>query len=311
MVSVRFKFLFVLLFFFGQIGESLSQEQIIPLWEGAVPNQRITQEREKVKRADVLLISNVQQPVIEVYLPTKRTATGQAMIVCPGGGYRELAYDWEGLDAAKWLNSLGIAAFVLKYRLPDSKSLITNHTAPLMDAQRAIRIVRHNASRWNIAQDKIGVLGFSAGGHLAATLSTRFDELVYESRDEIDAISARPDWAVLVYPVITMDTAYTHMGSRRSLIGNSPAQHLVEYYSNELHVDEKTPPTFLQHSSDDIWVHVMNSVLFYQALQKNGISSEMHIYATGGHGYAFGIGKQGLEDWNKNLATWLKIMNKF
>ena len=209
--------------------ESMGQDGVVPLWRGTPLNQNPSQEQEEASRNEILWIENVQEPTLEVFLPAKRNATGQGVVICPGGGYQGLAYDWEGTDVAKWLNSLGIAAFVLKYRLPPSKSLIDPHRVPLMDAQRAMRIVRHNASSWNLSREKIGIMGFSAGGHLASTLATHFDHEP-RSSDVIDALSAKPDFAILIYPVITMDTAHTHMGSRINLIGDNPDEDMVEFY---------------------------------------------------------------------------------
>lgn len=282
-------------------------QETIPLWSGNIPNQNITDEQEIVEEGDIVWVKNVQKPLLEIYLPAPRQATKRGVIICPGGGYSGLAYDWEGIDIAKWLNSKGIAAFVLKYRLPGSKSLIEPHKTPLMDAQRAVRIVRNHAEEWNIDKDKIGIMGFSAGGHVASTLATHYGTK-QKSYDELDSISAKPDFAVLVYPVVTMHDNYTHEGSKTNLIGKEPSQEMKDFYSNELHVDENTPPTFLVHSSDDGAVHVMNSILFYQSLQKHSIYAEMHIYPEGGHGYSLAIGKDHLESWPNRLADWLKTL---
>lgn len=285
-----------------------SQDRIIPLWAGEIPNQNASEENETIVDNDILWIENVQEPTLEVFLPVKKNATKQGVIICPGGGYQGLAYDWEGTDIAKWLNSLGIAAFVVKYRLPVSKSLTTAHEVPLMDAKRAMRIVRNNAEKWNLSQDKIGVMGFSAGGHLASTLATKY-EPEENPKDAIDRLSARPDFLVLIYPVITMNEAHTHMGSRNNLIGKNPEKELAEMYSNELHVDAKTPPTFLVHSSDDEAVPVNNSILFYQALQREKVPSEMHIYPFGGHGYSLALDKGYLSTWTQSLAYWFKYIS--
>jgi len=285
----------------------LMAQKVIPLWSGEIPNQRTTDEKEILEGEDLQWIRNVQIPTLEIYLPTKRQATGRAVIICPGGGYLGLAYDWEGVDIAKWCNTKGIAAFVLKYRLPSSKSLVVPHQAPLMDAQRAVRMVRKYADNWGVDQNNIGIMGFSAGGHLASTLATQYDT-EQKDYDELDAISARPDFAILVYPVITMADEYTHMGSRTNLIGATPSDAMKAHYSNELQVDKNTPPTFLIHSSDDGTVPVMNSILFYQALQKNNIYSEMHIYPEGGHGYSLALGKKYLDTWTERLSDWLRYL---
>ena len=286
----------------------IAQDTIIPLWEGPIPNQIASDEQEIQTEGDIFWIRKVQKPTLEVYLPTKKNNSGQAVVICPGGGYSGLAYDWEGRDIAKWFNTKGITAFVLKYRLPDSKSLKNAHEVPLMDAKRALRTVRHLAGNWDISTDKIGVMGFSAGGHLASSLATHYDS-EDAFNDSIDAISARPDFVILIYPVITMNTQYTHMGSRKKLLGENPSEELVAYYSNELHVNQQTPPTFLIHSSDDEAVPVMNSIQFYLALQREKIYSEMHIYPTGGHGYSLAIGNDHLEVWPEHLSAWLKKIN--
>ena len=295
---------FVLLITFGT---TYSQINSIPLWEDNLPNHKETDDIETQKQGGLLWIENVQQPSLEIFLPTKQSATGQAMIICPGGGYQGLAYDWEGTDIAKWLNSKGIAAFVLKYRLPNSKSNIIGHEAPLQDAKRAIRLVRHHSKKWNISPDMIGIMGFSAGGHLASTLGTHFENDKNNITNAIDNISTRPDFMVLIYPVITMDLNNTHLGSRNNLIGENPKNDIIDYYSNELHVSKNTPPTFILHATDDKVVPVINSILFYQALERKGVSSEMHIYPKGGHGFSLAIGKGHLQTWPDLLYEWLQF----
>jgi acetyl esterase/lipase len=306
----------VLVFIFAALlsMSGLRSQKIVNLWgDNPVPNQRESVEKEirtlRVEdgRPDILWIENVQRPTLEIYLPSPRHATGQAVVILPGVGYRGLAYDWEGTDVAKWLNSRGIAAFVLKYRLPFSESLIIPHQAPLMDAQRAVKWVRSKSAEWNIDPSKIGVMGFSAGGHLAATLGNRFGENLV-NRDSIDAISARPDFMVLVYPVITFQPDNGSFVSRTNLIGEKPGPGLIEYYSNERHVHSGTPPTFLVHSGDDPVVPPGHSLAFYQALQQQGIAAEMHLYPCGGHGYGLALGRGRLELWPQLLAEWLKSL---
>jgi len=284
---------------------SFCQERTVSLWPEKIPNSQKTTETESVKNDDILWIGNVQEPSLEIFLPAKRNSTGRAVVICPGGGYAGLAYDWEGTDIAKWFNSKGIAAFVLKYRLPQSSSVKVSFEAPLQDAQQALKIVRSNAEKWNINKDQIGIMGFSAGGHLASTLGTHFESKKGFEKDTMHNISARPDFMILIYPVITMDKTYTHTGSRNNLLGNNPDNELVEYYSNELQVTENTPPTFLLHSTDDKAVPVMNSLLFYQALVEKEIYSEMHIFPTGGHGYSLATGKGALGKWPELLHSWL------
>jgi acetyl esterase/lipase len=287
-----------------------AQDFTLPLWSGAIPNYQETDEREIRDTTDIVRIRYVQKPSIAVYLPAKKIATGQAVIICPGGGYWILAYDWEGIDIAKWLNSKGIAAVVLKYRLPVSKSNIIRHQSPLLDSKRAMRLVRHHAEEWNINPDKVGVMGFSAGGHLASTLGTHFDLGISNTNDPIDTLSSRPDFMILIYPVITFSKPFMHEGSRNALLGEPADSALVTYYSNELQVKENTPPTFLIHAGDDQAVPVANSLVFYQALQAKGIPAEMHIYPEGGHGFSLAIDTYYLETWTDRCILWLKRLNR-
>lgn len=289
----------------------MEQEIRLPLWPaGAIPNFKESGEREEVSNTDIIRISLVQQPDIAVYLPAKKSATGQAVIVCPGGGYSSLSYDWEGTDVAKWLNAHGIAAIVLKYRMPNSKSNITPYQSPLMDAQRAIRTVRFNAGKWNIDKNKVGIMGFSAGGHLASTAATHFDTGKTNAKDSIEQLSSRPDFLILLYPVITMSKPYMHAGSRNSLIGQNPTQEMANYYSSELQVTKDTPPSFLVHATDDDGVPVENSLSFYQALKNNKVPVEMHIYPYGGHGFGLAVGNGYLATWPDRCIDWLKSINK-
>ena len=217
-----------------------------------------------------------------------------------------LAIKHEGSQVAEWLNKRGITALVLKYRLPDT-SIMTNKTiGPLQDAQKAIRIVRRNATEWNIDPHKIGVMGFSAGGHLASTLSTHYNEKVYNSTD---TTSARPDFSILIYPVISMDKTITHMGSRINLLGRNPNPELVKLYSNELQVNKFTPPAFLVQSMDDNVVPVQNSIVYALALKKHNIPCELHLYEKGGHGYGLGRTNDTESSWPEACEKWLKMHN--
>ena len=291
------------------LGSSLkSQDTIIKLWPKNIPNQVNNGEKEHIEQGDILSISNVQDPSIEVYLPSKRNANGKAMVIFPGGGYHILAYDWEGTDIAKFLNSKGIAGIVVKYRLPDSKSLNDQYEVPLQDAQRAMRIARAHAGDWNFDKNKIGIIGFSAGGSLASTLGTHFDEEVYKKQDDMDDLSARPDFMALIYPVISMKEGVTHQGSRDNLLGKNPSQELVERFSNELQVTKNTPPTFLVHAEDDGAVPVENSLLFFQALKDKGVSASMHLYPTGGHGFSLALKNNYLSDWPRQLFLWINSL---
>lgn len=286
-----------------------SQPQVIPLWEGTPPLQTNMELEEEQKQEEILRISNVQTPTLEVYLPDKDLATGQGVLIYPGGGYTILAYDWEGTEFAKWLNSHGIAGIVVKYRLPLSESLTDAKEVPLLDAQRAVRLVRHHAEEWELDQEKIGIMGFSAGGHLASTLSTQYDHHVNRETDAIDALSARPDFSVLAYPVISFRDAGAHSGSRRNLLGEYPSQEMIDRFSSELNVTADTPPAFLVHSQDDQSVPIENSFLYYNALHQQGVRASMHIYPAGGHGFAFGTGKGTVEGWTTVLLNWLETLD--
>ena len=281
--------------------------EIIPLWDGTPPNHQASDLVEVVVANERLIrISQVQNPTIEVRLPARGNATGQAVVICPGGGYGVLAYDWEGTDTANRLNADGIAAIVLKYRLPEDASNRVPHLSPLLDAQRAIRLPRPHAATWGIDPQKVGIMGFSAGGHLASTAGTHFDAGDPSATDPVDRLSSRPDFLILMYPVVSFDPAITHMGSRRNLLGEQDSPELVAYYSNELHVTADTPPTFLVHSIDDKSVSVRNSLRFYEALLDHGVSAEMHLYPHGGHGFSLALKQGHLASWTDRLVEWLR-----
>jgi acetyl esterase/lipase len=287
-----------------------AQEYRIPLYSGAIPNSKNTGVTEKTEVSDITLISNVQIPDIAVYLPSKRFATGQAVVICPGGGYWVLAYDLEGTDIARYLNSIGVAAIVLKYRLPTYGNCIEPHKAPLMDAQRAMRLVRYNAANWNINPSEIGIMGFSAGGHLASTLGTHFDYGIKTAIDPVEKESCRPDFMILMYPVISFTDSSTHTGSREALIGKDPEHALAEFYSNELQVKEDTPPAFLVHADNDNGVPVENSLLMYRALREKHIQAELHILSEGEHGFGLGGNNEHIASWKNSLKLWLASINK-
>ena len=290
------------------MGSVFSQNEIVPLWDNEIPNSQKSDEVEIIEKKEITRISKVQVPTIEVYLPAERSNTGKAVVICPGGGYHFLSYDWEGTDIAKWLNSKGIAAFVLKYRLPNSESIKVSYEAPLQDVQRAMRLVRFHAEKWGVKVDEVGVFGFSAGGHLASSLGTQFDSPNNFKETEIDLISARPDFMALIYPVVTMKNDFVHKGSREALLGKNPSYELIEKFSNGLQVTKNTPPTFLVHSGDDQAVPVENSLHFYKALKDNDVKAEMHIYPSGGHGYSLAIGRGHLQTWTDRLYDWLQSL---
>ncbi len=254
--------------------------------------------------------ADADKPTLTIYLPPKDKATGAAVVICPGGGYGGLAMDHEGHQVAQWLNSFGVAGFILTYRHHGTGYA---HPAPLLDAQRAIRTVRARASEWGIKPDRIGILGFSAGGHLASTAGTHFDKGDPDAKDPIDRVSCRPDFMVLVYPVISFTEWYAHKGSRKNLLGEDPDPKLVESLSNEKQVTAETPPTFLVHTSGDTGVPAENSVAFYLALRKAKVPAEMHIFARGEHG--FGLGKKGdaVAVWPSLCVEWMRglgVLNK-
>jgi acetyl esterase/lipase len=239
------------------------------------------------------------------YYPTEKFIQNTAgILVLPGGGYQNLAFKKEGTEVAKWLNTMGISAFVLMYRTPYWESSSCKKEIPLSDAKQAMRIIRHRASEWNINQNNIGVMGFSAGGHLAATLSTQFD---YGNQDGIDSLasfSTRPDFSVLVYPVISMRKAYTHMGSRQSLLGENPTNEDMIAYSNELQVKTDTPPAILIHASNDRAVHAENSIMYYKALLEKNIPAALHIWEDGGHGFGLHREKGSVKSWPNSVHQW-------
>jgi acetyl esterase/lipase len=240
-------------------------------------------------------------PDLTPYLPSKDKATGAAIVICPGGAYGHLA-DSEGRPVAEWLNSLGITAFVLKYRLGPRY----HHPVPLQDAARAVRTVRARAAEWGLDPARIGILGFSAGGHLASTLGTHFDAGQSDAADPIERVSSRPDLMVLVYPVITM-REFTHAGSKRNLLGTQPSSELVGLLSNEEHVTKETPPTFLVHTMTDPGVRVENSMMFATALRSAGVPFEFHLYERGPHGFGLAANDPILSTWPGRCADWLRL----
>jgi acetyl esterase/lipase len=278
-------------------------QQTIPLYGNIVPNSRPVNDEEKsVKETSGRIsISLVSRPTLSIFLPPKEKATGTAVIVCPGGGYTHLAMSHEGFDIAKKLNEFGVAAFVLKYRLPSDLTMVNKEIGPLQDAQRAIQLVRQNATVWGIDTGRVGIMGFSAGGHLAATAGTHFSSQVIDNHSKT---SLRPDFMILIYPVISFTDSLAHGGSRESLLGRGAPEEKIREYSGELQVTPQTPPAFLVHAGNDNTVKVQNSLYFYNALQHNGVPSELHIYPKGGHG--FGLHNPTTKDrWIERLQNWM------
>lgn len=282
-----------------------AQNQIIPIWN-KIPDEIKAanyKENESIKDGKVQSTSMVSVPTLSVFLPKESKPNQAAVLIFPGGGYQHLAIDKEGTKVAEWLNTLGIAAFVVKYRLPNDKIMKNKSVGPLQDAQEALRYVRQNAAKYNIDANRIGIIGFSAGGHLASTLATHYDDKVYETASKI---SARPDFALLIYPVITMVNEVTHKGSQTSLLGNNPSQDLLDSFSNEKRVTAQTPTTFLVHASDDTVVLPENSINYYLALKNNNVPAELHIYEKGGHGFGLGV-KDTSKFWTRDCEEWLKV----
>ena len=274
---------------------------VLPLYSGSIPDSKPSRVQETTTTEGGVRISNVIQPTLTVYLPVPTKATGTSVIICPGGGYTRLAMDHEGYDVAKRLNEMGVAAFVLKYRLPNGQSQPDPSIAPLLDVQQALRLVREQASKYNLNPERIGVMGFSAGGHLASTAGTHFAQPVGINPGQA---SVRPAFLVLLYPVISFSDSLAHKGSRTNLLGESPAADQMRLYSNELQVTAQTPPTFLVHAEDDKTVPVQNSIVFYQALRRHSVPAEMHLYPQGGHG--FGMNNKTTKDqWIERLQNWL------
>jgi acetyl esterase/lipase len=285
--------------FFITLIQTNTAQNVMKLWpEGAPGNNECPQPEETFEGKRVRFVS---EPTITVYLPEKEINTGAAIVICPGGGYWIEAMDHEGYDYAEYLQSKGITGIVLKYRLPYG-----HHEIPLLDAQHAIRTVRYHAKEWGIDENKIGISGFSAGGHLASTAATHFDNGNQDSENPIGKLSCRPDFAVLIYPVITFNEDWGHMGSRENLIGKTHDLKLIHFYSNELQVTPQTPPTFLVLADDDKSVVPKNSIEFYSALKQNGVSAELHIFREGGHG--FGMRKTGKphDTWPDMMVEWMK-----
>ncbi len=285
------------------VNMTFAQETIL-LYPAGTPGLKATATVEKAVTSDgVTRISNVTQPSVTIYRPENKT-TDAAVVICPGGGYSILAYDHEGTELAEWFNARGMTAVVLKYRLPERENFENVSIRPLQDAQAAIRLVRKNAQKYGLAKDKIGIMGFSAGGHLAATASTLFKTQVGEITDP--SVSVRPDFSLLIYPVISFDDEITHAGSKENLIGKNPSKEDEIRFSLEKQVGPDTPPAFLVSTTDD-WVVPENSIAYFLACKKNKVPVEMHIYEKGGHGYALKDRQLGpVQSWPDRMEAWLR-----
>lgn len=288
----------------------IAQNFVMKVWPAGVPGSIVNEnyfENSTIKNGSVSLYFKVTDPTISVFLPPEEKSNGTAVLILPGGGYGVLAFDYEGTDIARWLNKNGIAGIVLKYRLPSDQIMKDKSIGPLQDAQEAVRIIRRSAIEWKINPDRIGVMGFSAGGHLASTLSTHFSEKVYETKD---TTSARPDFSLLIYPVITFDSSFTHTGTRKNLIGANPSKAAVRSFSNELMINEHTPPAFLVHAADDKVVPVKNSLVYFENLVNSHVPAEIHVFQNGGHGFGLAADKGTESAWPDLCLRWLKEILK-
>jgi acetyl esterase/lipase len=274
----------------GAVDTAHGDREFLLLWPGGAPGAVGTEP--------------VDKPKITIYRAPADKANGAGVVVCPGGGYRVVAADHEGKQVAEWLNGLGVSAFVLQYRLGPRY----RHPAPLQDAQRALRLVRSRARDFGVDPGRLGILGFSAGGHLASTAGTHFDGGRPGDADPVEREGSRPDFMVLAYPVISLVSPFTHKGSLEHLLGKDADRARVESLSNELQVTKETPPTFLFHTSDDPGVPVQNSIVFYEALQRYGVPAEMHVFAKGPHGVGLAPKDPALSAWPTLCAAWMRSM---
>ena len=291
------KFLLVILCF---LPLAMQAQEIIPLYPDSIPNSKPTTLPDIPQNLPGLVRRSIH-PTLEIYLPEKENASGAAVVICPGGGYSVIVYDGEGVQTAKEFAKNGVVAFVLKYRLPNDSFEVNKTIAPLQDAQQAIKMVRDNAARWNVDTNKVGIIGFSAGGHLATTEATHYQKALIANKTNTNL---RPDFLIAVYPVISMQDSLTHAGSRQQLLGNHPSKETIDLYSNELQVTDGTPPTWITHAADDTVVDVDNSIQFFEQLRHHKVPVEMHIYPAGGHGFIFHH-----KGWMEPLFLWMRNNN--
>lgn len=290
----------------------LKNGDIIKIWPGIAPgSEELNLEEEIIERSenpellhDRFAIKTIT-PTLTAYVP--KNSNGVALLVAPGGGYARVVLDKESDELSEWLNGCGFTFFVLNYRLPGDGHK-NRETVPLQDAQRALKIIRANAKNWNLNPKKIGIMGFSAGGHLATTLSDKYEEKVYDQIDSFDNVSAKPNFQILGYPVITMREPYLHRGSKSNLLGENPSEEMINKFSSELNITEFTPMTYIMHATDDLSVPVENSINYYLALKSKGVSAELHIFQDGGHGYSIRETKgKTVEFWTESVSKWLQV----
>lgn len=293
----------ILYFLFFISFSAYAQERIL-LYDQEIPNAKPVENKEREEANETVdsLTYGISVPSLTVFLPEKSVANGSAVIICPGGGYGVLLTKREGSDVARAFNKLGVAAFVLRYRLPDDEAMIDKAVGPLQDAQQAIKLVREHAGKWGLEVDKIGIMGFSAGGHLASTAGVHFDSPQIQNEA---GTSLRPDFMLLINPVISFTDAIGHRGSRDNLLGKQPKNEAVAFFSTELQVKASTPPTFLVHANPDVVVPVENSLAFYQALKTNKVPAGLHVYAKGEHGFLSG---PDFEEWFGRCIYWMKSL---
>ena len=297
-------FLFYCLFTLALSGINFAQENKINLFESDIPcksNLKLEIDYEGKYR----IFKKVGTPQIWHYPVKNKNQITPAVIIIPGGGYSFLSFDKEGIEIANWFNSFGVSAFVLKHRLPGWEAENCKSVSAILDAEQAIRLVRSKSKEWNIDPKKIGVIGFSAGGHLASTVSTHFDYGSETSEDKIEKTSSRPDYSILIYPVITMKKNETNGWTRDNLIGKNPDQEKVKKFSGELNVSKDTPPAILIHTSDDTVVKPINSINYYLALKRHNIPAALHIWEKGGHGYGISEAKGAVRSWPQVVRDWM------
>jgi acetyl esterase/lipase len=299
-IKMKTKLLKISLLLIVSVGTIHAQETI-PLYPGNIPNS-IPGKNEEYTKADGGAVNKVSLPTLSIFLPVKGKANTPAVIICPGGGYQTLVIKREGSEVALRFNEMGVAAFVLKYRIPNDLIMNDKSIGPLQDAQQAIKTVRERAGEWNIDPNNIGIMGFSAGGHLAASAGTHFNKILIENQGNT---SLRPDFMILIYPVISLTDEIGSIPTRGNLLGKTPSQEQINFFSNELHVTAQTPPTFLIHAGDDKMVTIENSILFYEILKKNSVPAGLHVYPEGDHGFLIGFSR---DTWMSYCTDWMREM---
>jgi acetyl esterase/lipase len=280
---------------------AVTAQESMNLYSGAIPNSKQSDIKETGGSSG--MFAGVTIPTLEIFLPEKEISTGAAVIICPGGGYSVVVYQAEGIKTATEFAKNGVAAFLLKYRLPNDLTMMDKKIGPLQDAQQAIKVVRENASKWGVDVHKVGIMGFSAGGHLASTVATHFEKALIENKD---STNLRPDYQILIYPVISMQDSLTHLESRKKLLGDNPSKEIIDEFSNELQVNENTPPAYITHAGDDKLVDVDNSIVYYEKLRRHNVPAEMHIYPKGNHGFVLFYPT---EEWMMPVFEWMKSSN--